>query len=105
MMMQFMTCSAFYKYLIVQIIAQSDWLEKFDRFSMGAKISGATVWTGIDGFGKRRRSTVHLEGITINMPMMMEIIDEKSKLEPLLPQIRRMVGDNGLVTLHEVNVI
>jgi PII-like signaling protein len=74
-------------------------------FLMSAKISGATVWTGIDGFGKRRRSTVHLEGITINIPMMMEIIDEKSKLEPLLPQIRRMVGDNGLVTLHEVNVI
>jgi hypothetical protein len=22
-------------------------------FLMGAKISGATVWTGIDGFGKR----------------------------------------------------
>jgi hypothetical protein len=74
-------------------------------FLMGAKISGATVWTGIDGFGKRKRSTVRLEGITINMPIMMEIIDEKSKLEPLLPQIRRMVGDNGLVTLHEVNVI
>jgi hypothetical protein len=75
------------------------------EFLMGAKISGATVWTGIDGFGKRRRSTVHLEGITINMPIMLEIIDEKSKLEPLLPQIRRMVGDNGLVTLYEVNVI
>jgi uncharacterized protein len=25
-------------------------------FLMGAKISGATVWTGIDGFGKRGRS-------------------------------------------------
>jgi uncharacterized protein len=48
---------------------------------------------------------VHLEGITINMPMMIEVIDDKLKLEPLLPQIRRMVGDNGLVTLHEVNVI
>lgn len=32
-------------------------------FLMGAKISGATVWTGIDGFDKGRRSTVHLEGI------------------------------------------
>ena len=74
-------------------------------FLMGAKISGATVWTGIDGFGKRRRSTVHLEGIIINMPLLVEVIDEKTKLEPLLPQIRRMVGDNGLVTLHEVNVI
>ena len=74
-------------------------------FLMGAKISGATVWTGVDGFGKRRRSTLQLEGITINMPMMIEVVDEKSKLEPILPQIRRMVGDNGIVTLQEVNVI
>ena len=74
-------------------------------FLIGAKISGATVWTGVDGFGKRRRSTLHLEGITINMPMMIEVIEERSKLEPLLPQIRRMTGDNGLVTLHELNVI
>ena len=74
-------------------------------FLIGAKISGATVWTGVDGFGKRRRSTLHLEGITINMPMIIEVIEERSKLEPLLPQIRRMTGDNGLVTLHELNVI
>ena len=39
------------------------------------------------------------------MPMIIEVIEERSKLEPLLPQIRRMTGDNGLVTLHEVNVI
>jgi PII-like signaling protein len=74
-------------------------------FLMRAKISGATVWTGVDGFGKRKRATIKLEGITINMPMVIEVIEEISKLEPLLPQIRRMVGDNGLVTLHEVNVI
>ena len=36
------------------------------------------------------------------MPMMIEVVDEKSKLEPLLLQIRRMVRDNRLVTLHEV---
>jgi PII-like signaling protein len=74
-------------------------------FLMGAKISGATVWIGVDGFGKRRRSTAYLEGIIINMPMMIQVIEERSKLEPLLPQIRGMVGDNGLVTLNEVNVI
>jgi PII-like signaling protein len=33
-------------------------------FLMGAKISGATVWTGVDGFGKRKRATVQLEGIS-----------------------------------------
>ncbi len=55
---------------------------------MGAKISGATAWIGVDGFGKRRRS-VRLGGITINMSLMIEIREERSKLEPLLPQIRR----------------
>jgi len=75
------------------------------NFFIESKISGATVWTGVDGFGKRKRSTIHVEGITINMPMVIEVIDEKSKLEPLLPQIKGMVGNNGLVTLHEVEVI
>jgi PII-like signaling protein len=74
-------------------------------FLMQNHIVGATVWTGVDGFGKRRRSTLKLEGVTINMPMVIEIIDEKSKLEPLLPQIKRMVDDNGIVTLHEVESI
>ena len=74
------------------------------EFLIEAKIAGATVWTGVDGFGKRRRSTIHLEGITINMPMVIEVIEEQSKLEPLLPQIKRMVNDNGIVTLHEVEV-
>lgn len=74
------------------------------EFLIEAKIAGATVWTGVDGFGKRRRSTIQLEGITINMPMVIEVIEEQSKLEPLLPQIKRMVNDNGIVTLHEVEV-
>lgn len=74
-------------------------------FLMNNKIAGATVWTGVDGFGKRRRSTIHLEGITINMPLIMEIIDEKTKLEPLLPDLKRMINDNGLATIHEVDTI
>ncbi|MGA7977557.1 MAG: DUF190 domain-containing protein [Nitrososphaeraceae archaeon] len=74
-------------------------------FLMQNHVAGATVWTGVDGFGKRKRSTIKLEGVTINMPMVIEIIDEKSKLEPLLPQIKRIVDDNGIVTLHEVEAI
>jgi len=74
-------------------------------FLMKNKISGATVWTGVDGFGKRRRSTVAIEGITINMPMVIEIVDEKSMLEPLLPELKTMVSDNGIMTFHEVEVI
>ena len=39
------------------------------------------------------------------MPLIIEIVDEQSKLEPLLSQLKRMVDDNGLVTLQNVDAI
>jgi len=68
-------------------------------------IAGATVWTCVDGFGKRRKSTIKIEGITVNMPLIMEVIDLQSKIEPLLFQVKRMVGDNGLVTVQEIEAL
>lgn len=74
-------------------------------FLVKSHVSGATVWTGVDGFGKRGKSTLKLEGVTINMPLMIEVIDEQEKLEPLLEGIKQIVDDNGLVTIKEVDVI
>lgn len=73
-------------------------------FLAQAGISGATVWAGVDGFGKRGQSKVQIEGVTVNMPLVIEAIDERKKLEPLIVQIKNMVDDNGLVTSHEVDV-
>lgn len=70
-----------------------------------AKVAGATVWTGVNGFGKRGKSTMHIEGISVNMPLIIEVIDEQAKLEPLLPELKRLVGDNGLVSISEVYVL
>ena len=75
------------------------------EFLMEHKIAGATIWTGVDGFGKRKRSTLKLEGIMITKPMVIEVIDEAIKLEPLLIQIKQLVDDNGLVTIHETFAI
>ena len=72
---------------------------------MKASVAGATVWTGVNGFGKRGKSTMHIEGITVNMPLIIEVIDEESKLEPLLPELKQIVGDNGLVSIQEVYTI
>jgi PII-like signaling protein len=69
------------------------------------KIWGATVWSGVNGFGKRGKSVKKVEGITFDSPIMIEVIDEKKVLEPLLVEIRQIVGDNGLVTLQEVGII
>ena len=74
-------------------------------FLINSGVSGATVWTGVNGFGKRGKSTLKLEGVTVNMPMIIEVIDEQSKLEPLLPELKRIVGDNGLVTIQDIYVI
>jgi uncharacterized protein len=70
-----------------------------------AGVSGATVWTGVDGFGKRGKSTLHLEGVTVNMPMVFEVVDLQEKLEPLLPELKQIVGDDGLVTVQETYVV
>ena len=72
---------------------------------MGAGISGATVVNAVDGFGRRGRSTLRIKGISMNYPLIIEVVDEQSKLEPLLPQIKRIVGDNDIVTLYEVNLL
>ena len=68
-------------------------------------ISGATVRTGMAGFGKRGKSNFQIEGISINMPLVIEIIDEKTKLQPMIPELKRIIGDNGFVTIHEVDVV
>lgn len=72
---------------------------------MTNNISGCTIWIGVDGFGKRKRSAISIEGVTINMPMMIEVVDERLNIEPILPEIKRIVGDNGLITIHEVDAI
>ncbi len=75
------------------------------EFLKKSKVSGATVWLGVDGFGKSGKSTVHLEGLTINQPMMIDIVEESSIIEPLLPQLKRMVNDHGIITIQRVDVI
>jgi PII-like signaling protein len=74
-------------------------------FMMSSGISGATVVNAIDGFGRRGKSTLRIEGISMNYPLILEVVDEREKLEPLLPQIKRMVDDNGLITVYEVDVL
>ena len=39
------------------------------------------------------------------MPLIIEVIDEESKLKPLIAQIKEVIDDKGLITLQEVGVI
>ncbi len=75
------------------------------EYFMKAHVEGATVWTGVNGFGKRGKSTLHLEGVQVNMPLIIEVVDAQEKLEPLLPDLKLIVGDNGLVTIQDTYIV
>lgn len=68
-------------------------------------ISGATAWTGVSGYGKRGKSNFQIEGISVNMPLIIEVIDDLEKIESILPAIKEIIGDNGLVTVHKTGVV
>ena len=68
-------------------------------------LAGATVLRGPMGFGKNSRMhTVKVLRLSEDLPMIVEIVDSKEKIDTLLPHIDEMVKE-GLVTLEKVHVI
>lgn len=68
-------------------------------------VAGATVLRGPMGFGaKSRLHTTKILRLSEDLPMVIEIVDGKEKIDELLPFIDEMV-EEGLVTLEPVKVI
>ena len=70
-----------------------------------AGLAGATVLRGVMGFG--RHSFIHTTKIlrlSEDLPMVVEIVDSREKIEGFLPALDEMISD-GLVTLERVKVI
>jgi PII-like signaling protein len=68
-------------------------------------IAGATVVRGPMGFGANSRlHTTKILRLSEDLPMIIEIVDAKEKIDELMPHIDAMVQE-GLVTLEPVQVI
>lgn len=68
-------------------------------------LAGATVLRGPMGFGANSRvHTAKILRLSEDLPLVIEIVDSKEKLDELLPYIDEMVQE-GLVTLERVQVI
>ena len=68
-------------------------------------MAGATVLRGSMGFGAHSRlHTTKVLRLSEDLPIVVEIVDSKEKIDSLLPQIDEMVQE-GLVTLERVQVI
>lgn len=70
-----------------------------------SNISGATVLQGIRGYGVRGAARADVLGLSVNLPLVIEAVDDPSKIRPILPQVKEIVGSNGLVTLEETEVL
>jgi len=68
-------------------------------------LAGATVLRGPMGFGKNSHlHTSKILRLSEDLPIIIEIVDSKEKIDNFLPYIDEMVTD-GLVTLEKVRVI
>ena len=68
-------------------------------------LAGATVLRGPMGFGAHSRlHTAKILRLSEDLPMVIEIVDSKEKIDLLMPHIDQMVTE-GLVTLEQVQVI
>jgi PII-like signaling protein len=68
-------------------------------------LAGATVLRGILGFGAH--SLIHTAKIlrlSEDLPMVIEIVDEPSKLAEFLPDLDNMIKE-GMVTLEKVRIV
>ena len=67
--------------------------------------AGATVPRAIMGFGANARiRTEKLLDISVDLPIIVECVDEEPKIRAILPELDQMIG-GGLITLEPAHVI
>jgi PII-like signaling protein len=68
-------------------------------------LGGATVLRGNVGFGHSSRiHTTKILRLSQDLPMIVEIVDSKDKIDAFLPVLDQMIG-SGLVTIEKVQVL
>ena len=68
-------------------------------------LAGATVLRGPMGFGKSSRvHTSKIIRLSMDLPLVIEIVDSEEKINSFLPILDEMIG-GGLVTLEKVKVV
>src|ERR1043166_8808910 len=68
-------------------------------------LAGATVVRGAMGFGKSSRlHTAKILRLSMDLPLVIEIVDSDEKIQSFLPELDKMIG-GGLVTLEKVKVL
>ncbi|HSU57179.1 MAG TPA: DUF190 domain-containing protein [Candidatus Dormibacteraeota bacterium] len=68
-------------------------------------LAGATVLRGPMGFGKSSRlHTAKILRLSMDLPLVIEIVDSEEKIQSFLPVLDKMMG-GGLLTMEKVKVV
>jgi uncharacterized protein len=68
-------------------------------------LAGATVLRGPMGFGKSSRlHTAKILRLSMDLPMIIEIVDSDEKIQSFLPVLDKMMG-GGLLTIEQIKVM
>jgi len=66
--------------------------------------AGATVLRGVAGFGAHSmHRTDRLLRLSSDLPMVLEVVDHKDRVEAVLPRVEEMM-DGGMITMESVSV-
>ncbi len=97
-------------HLLRIFIGENDWhknlplYEWIVRQAREAGLAGATVLRGLEGFGAHSRlHTAKILRLSSDLPIVVEIVDTREKIEAFLPTIDAAI-EGGLSTLEKVEI-
>ena len=67
-------------------------------------MAGATVTRGLLAYGPASRETEIILRLSVDLPIVIEIIDTDAKIKEFLPVVEDMV-ESGLMTVQKVTVV
>ena len=66
------------------------------------QVAGASVFRGVEGFGAHREiHTAKIWSFTGRLPILIEVVEDPTKIEALIPQLEAMIPE-GAITLERV---
>jgi PII-like signaling protein len=74
-------------------------------FLFHSGIAGATVLKGVAGFGAAHRiHSAHILEISDHLPIKIEFIESREKVDAVLPELEKRVG-SGLIEIQETTIV
>jgi uncharacterized protein len=69
-------------------------------------IAGVTVLRGIEGYGSTGQiHTARIEFLSLDLPVVIVAVDQKEKIEAVIPKVKELSGTEGLMTVEKVEVV